>query len=138
MPITLSILRTVLQQTSTICASEYRACMFKAMYTTAFFAFLRVGEITCCPRSSSVLQLNQIVQLVDHSGGVIGLKITFFYFKHSYNQTNVSITLKRTSVQIYAQCRAYWIIFHAGVCRMARFFERTRATRFHANFLLTI
>jgi hypothetical protein len=94
MPITLSILRTVLQQTSTICASEYRACMFKAMCTTAFFAFLRVGEITCCPRSSSVLQLNQIVQLVDHSGGVIGLKITFFYFKHSYNQTNVSITLK--------------------------------------------
>lgn len=97
MPITLSILRTVLQQTSTICASEYRACMFKAMCTTAFFAFLRVGEITCCPRSSSVLQLNQIVQLVDHSGGVIGLKITFFYFKHSYNQTNVSITLKRRS-----------------------------------------
>jgi hypothetical protein len=71
--------------------------MFKAMCTTAFFAFLRVGEITCCPRSSSVLQLNQIVQLVDHSGGVIGLKITFFDFKHSYNQTNVSITLKRRS-----------------------------------------
>ena len=33
------------------------------MCTTAFFAFLRVrvGEITCCPRSTTVLQLNHIV-----------------------------------------------------------------------------
>ena len=94
MPITLSILRTVLQQTSTICASEYRVCMFKAMCTTAFFAFLRVGEITCCPRSSSVLQLNQIVQLVDHSGGVIGLKITFFnaYYVNKASQGGYCIS----------------------------------------------
>ena len=70
------------------------------MCTTAFFAFLRVGEITCCPRSTTVLQLNQIVQLVDSSGSITGLKITFLDFKHSYNRPNslnVSITLKRRS-----------------------------------------
>ena len=49
MPTTLSILRIVLQQTSTVCASEYRAYLFKAMCTTAYFAFLRVGEITVLP-----------------------------------------------------------------------------------------
>ena len=37
MPITLSILRIVLQQTFTVCASEYLAYLFKAMCTTAFF-----------------------------------------------------------------------------------------------------
>ena len=37
MPITLSILRIVLQQTSTVCASEYLAYLFKAMCTMAFF-----------------------------------------------------------------------------------------------------
>ena len=97
MPITLSIFRIVLQQTSTVCASEYRAYLFKAMCTTAFFAFLRVGEITCCPRSTTVPQLNQIVKLVDNSGSITGLKITFLDFKHSYKRTNVSITLKRRS-----------------------------------------
>ena len=94
MPITLSILRIVLQQTSTVCANEYRAYLFKAMCTTAFFGFLRVGEITCCLRSTTVLQLNQIVKLVDSSGTIVGLKIMFFDFKHSYNRPNV-ITLKR-------------------------------------------
>ena len=43
MLITLSILRIVLQQTFTVCASEYLAYLFKAMCTTAFFAFLRLN-----------------------------------------------------------------------------------------------
>ena len=44
-----------------------------------------------------MLQLNQIVKLVDSSGSVTGLKLTFLDFKHSYNRPNVSITLKRRS-----------------------------------------
>jgi hypothetical protein len=67
------------------------------MCTTACFAFLGVGEITCCPRSPDVLQLKQVVQLVDNAGNVSGLKITFLNFKHSYNQANVSLTLQRRS-----------------------------------------
>ena len=43
MPITLSILPIVLQQTSTVCASEYRSYLFKVMCTTALFAFSCVG-----------------------------------------------------------------------------------------------
>ena len=97
MPITLAILRIILHHTPIMCPSEYRGYLFKAMCTTAFFAFLRVGEITACSRSPAVLQLNQVVQLVDHLGNIIGLKITFLNFKHSYNQHNVSITLKRRS-----------------------------------------
>ena len=98
LPITLAILRNILTQTPTICPSLYRARLFTAMCTTAFFAFLRVGELTFCPRSPDVLQLNQVVQLVESSGHITGLKITFTNFKHSYNQNkNISITLSRRS-----------------------------------------
>ena len=99
LPITLPILRNILTQTPTICPSLYRARLFTAMCKTAFFAFLRVGELTFCPRSPDVLQLiNQVVQLVESSGHITGLKITFTNFKHSYNQNkNISITLSRRS-----------------------------------------
>ncbi len=66
MPITLAVLRTILHHTPIMCPSEYREYLFKAMCTTAFFAFLRVGEITACSRSPAVLQLNQVVQFVEH------------------------------------------------------------------------
>ena len=97
MPITLPILRSILQQTPTICGSDYRRYLFTAMCTTAFFGFLRVGEITCCPRSSAVLQLDQVGRLLDNSGNIVGFKLTFKNFKHSYNQRAVSITLNRRS-----------------------------------------
>ena len=68
------------------------ALIFTAMCTTAFFAFLRVGELTFCPRSADVLQLNQVVQLVESSGHITGLKITFANFKRSYNQNkNIAV-----------------------------------------------
>ena len=95
LPITLPILRNILQQTPILCPDDYRASLFKAMCTTAFFAFLRIGEITSCPRSLTVLQLNQVVQLVDNSGQITAFKITFADFKHSYNQPKVSLTLTR-------------------------------------------
>ena len=67
------------------------------MCTTAFFAFLRVGEITIFPRSPFVLQIEQLVKLEDQTGGILGLKITFRDFKHSYNKGDVSLTLSRRS-----------------------------------------
>ena len=95
LPITLPILRNIVQQTPSLCSSEYRAYLFQAMCTTAFFAFLRIGEITCCPRSPTVLQIDQVVKLLDTSGKIPGLKIMFANFKHSYNRPNVTLTLHR-------------------------------------------
>ena len=112
LPITLPILRNILHQTPALCSCAYRARLYKAMCTTAFFAFLRIGEITCCPRSPSVLQLDQVFQLVDTSGTITGVKITFADFKHSYNQPNVTVTLNRRtdicqgqSLLAYFACR---------------------------------
>ena len=60
LPITQPILRNILTQTPTICPSLYRARLFTAMCTTAFFALSRVGELTFCSKSPEVLQLNLI------------------------------------------------------------------------------
>ena len=49
-----------------------------------------------CPRSPSVLQIQQLVKLEDQAGGILGLKITFRDFKHSY-KGEVSLTLSRRS-----------------------------------------
>ena len=95
LPITLPILCNILQQTPSLCSSVYRAYLFQALCTTAFFAFLRIGEITYCPRSPTVLQIDQVVKLLDNSGKITGLKITFANFKHSYNRPNVTLTLHR-------------------------------------------
>ena len=68
----------------------YMVLLFKAMCTAAFFAFLQVGEITCCSCSPAV-------KLVDPSEATSGLKIKFYNFKHSYNQPQNAITVSRRS-----------------------------------------
>ncbi len=60
-------------------------------------SILQVGEITCCPRSPDVLQLEQVVRQLDLSGNLAGFKLTFTNFKRSYNQHAVSIALHRRS-----------------------------------------
>ena len=97
LPITLSILRNILRQVPALCSSAYETHLFTAMCSTAFFAFLRIGEITVCSRSPSVLHIGQVVKMVEPSGFIAGLKITFHDFKHSYNQRPVVLTLSRRS-----------------------------------------
>jgi hypothetical protein len=95
LPITLPILLNINAIIPSLCSNVYNALLFRAMCTTAFFAFLRVGEITYCPRSPAVLQATQVVKLVDLSGAIAGLKIKFVDFKHSYNHPGIAITLSR-------------------------------------------
>ena len=93
LPVTLPILKQVLRASSTLALSPYRSALFKAMCSTAFFAFLRIGEKTTTSTSSTVIQLRQVVKLVDEAGITRGYKLTFLNFKHSYNQRPISISL---------------------------------------------
>ena len=68
------------------------------MCTTAFFAFLRIGEMTynsAKDASNLILQVQHVSRLVDSSNYVVALKITFGNFKHSYNQRPFTIFLHR-------------------------------------------
>ena len=69
--------------------------MFKAMCAMAFFAFLRIGEITAARQSPDTLRLSQVDKLSDESGAVVSLKVTFCNFKHNYNQRPITIVINR-------------------------------------------
>ena len=43
----------------------------------AFYAFMRIGEITASMQTSDVLQLGQVTKLLSASGFIASLKLTF-------------------------------------------------------------
>jgi len=101
LPITLPILVRIMQAGDIICISPYRSLMFRAMCSLAFFAFLRIGEITGSSKtqstSNAVLNLSQVSRQSAENGYVLSMKVTFLDFKHHYNQNNVSIVVTRQS-----------------------------------------
>ena len=96
LPITLPVLNRIIESSAQLPITQYQSCQFQAMCPTAFFAFLRIGEITYnSPKDASVpLQVHQLAKLVDSSKRVVALKLTFGNFKHSY-QRSFSIILHR-------------------------------------------
>ena len=97
LPITMPLLRSILRNIATLTSTVYDKRLFQAMCTTAFFAFLRIGEITTCHRSPSVININQVVKVVDATNKTIKIKITLNDFKHSYNERPAVLTLSRRS-----------------------------------------
>ena len=87
LPITLPILHRIIAAASRFSCSQYQICQFQAMCSVAFYAFLRVGEMTSTNRQGTKpLQIHQVVKLVNDSNSVVSLKLTILDFKHSYNQ----------------------------------------------------
>ena len=98
LPITLPILVRIMRGLETFCVSQYEIFMFKAMCTMAFFAFLRIGEITVSTQNGvngNLLQLDQVSKKHSGNGSVVSLIITFTSYKHNYNQNPFSIVLNR-------------------------------------------
>ena len=98
LPITLPILHRIIQAVHSLSSSRYRAYLLSAMFTTAFFAFLRIGEITAGARSASFIQLGQVTRMLDSSSSTVGFKIKFNDFKHSYNRPSVHTLSRRSDI----------------------------------------
>ena len=95
LPITVSILERMWANCTLVLDSGYIACMFKAMCATAFYAFLRIGEVTATKQAPEVIQLSQLTKLSNTSGFIASVKLTFHQFKHHYNQSPISIITSR-------------------------------------------
>jgi len=67
------------------------------MCSIAFYAFLRIGEMTSTSGKKDIvpLQVHQLVKLLDHAKCVFALKVVFGNFKHNYNQRPFSIEITR-------------------------------------------
>ena len=77
MPITIGLLGKLLHCLRHTCSSSYQILLFTAMFTTAFFAMLRISELTVTNLSSHVIMLNDV--LVDKDFIILTIKS----FKHS-------------------------------------------------------
>ena len=97
LPLTLPILHRLIQAAAVVTNSRENAALFMAMCSLAFYAFLRVGEMTAVSSNKPdvPLQLDQLTQLVDSNKHVVALKLTFRNYKHSYNRPTFSLTISR-------------------------------------------
>ena len=84
LPITIPVLRLLVEALRQTSSSFYHRTLFTAMFLTAFYGFLRVGEITRQTTSSgrSVLQ-HQDLSFLLRQGEVIAAKLTLTNFKHN-------------------------------------------------------
>ena len=112
--ITLPILHRILESSVQFCQTRYDSCLFQAMCSLAFFACMRVGEITLATSKAggSLIQLHQLTQLVDATQGVVALKFTFLDFKYNYNQRPFSLVINRRNY--FCPVRSSWIICPIG------------------------
>jgi len=97
LPITLPILDKLVAVASSLEGSAYQIIQFQAMCSLAFYAFLRIGEITSVSKrgAPSPLQLYQLTKLVNAAGELTAFKLTFGNFKHSYNERPFSVVISR-------------------------------------------
>lgn len=87
-PISLPILGSLLNALSEILHTEYSRGLFKAMFTTAFYGLLRIGEFTSGPSDHTISLSN----VHCHSEKIT---IMMSSFKHSTKATNRTVVLNR-------------------------------------------
>ena len=86
LPITLPILRKIIASFQRTTGSAYQLQMLTAMCSLAFFAFLRIGEITVNGKDhNNLIRLPQLESLVNNKRQVIALQLTILHYKHSNN-----------------------------------------------------
>ena len=98
LPITLPLLEKIISALVHTQPTQFQRKLAQAMCSLAFFAVLRIGEITSRPGQSSnkIIQLQQISFLRDCDGQFAGLyKLTLTNYKHSYPLRYVELLVSR-------------------------------------------
>ena len=95
--ITLPLLERIISALVHTQPTQFQRKLAQAMCSLAFFAALRIGEITSRPGQSSdkIIQLQQISFLRDCNGEFAGLKLTLTNYKHSDPLRSVELFVSR-------------------------------------------
>ena len=97
LPITIPILHKLLRCASSLPLTKYQILMFQAMCDTAFFCLFRGRRdyfFSTCPPP---IQIHHLTKLVNEAQEVLGFKIKFVNFKHSYNQPPIYLVISPQS-----------------------------------------
>ena len=97
LPISLPILENIIAASDHTQSALYYRKMTQAMYAFAFFAALRVGELTYRTHQSqrNLILLNQITFMETRKGSISAIKLTLRNYKHSDTSKPVDIFLYR-------------------------------------------
>ena len=83
LPITLPVLRNLIRAFEHSLSSHYQSRLMSAMCALAFFAFLRIGELTASRgNTTNIINLSQLDRLVDAQGRIQALQLTLHNYKH--------------------------------------------------------
>ena len=94
LPISLSILRKIVDATQFIASSAYLRLLLQSMFLLAFHAFLRIGEITVHSRHNNG---RSIIKFSDVTIGNTGIALVMSHFKHNTSKQPVTLTNSQTS-----------------------------------------
>lgn len=101
-PISLQILRQLVQILPGICSTVYEECLFRAAFVLAFFGFLRVGEFTAKSKNAPVHNILSIADVSFSSGPPQHMEVTIRYSKT--DQRGRSTTLHFTKGDDISVC----------------------------------
>lgn len=99
LPITLPILERIISAFNFTISSNYQAKLVKAMCAKAFFAALRIGELTTVPGkpNKNLILLNQLSLLRNKTNETEAIKLHMANFKNSKESQPIDIFIYRDS-----------------------------------------
>ena len=97
LPITLPLLHRLVLSASNLSDSKDNIALFQAMCLFAFHTFSRIGDITYSPSNHNI-QFDQLSKIVNVKDEVISFRLTFYDFKHSYNQRPFTLSILPSNV----------------------------------------
>lgn len=90
LPITRKILRSIIKNASRLFDSQFEQTLFRAMYSLAFHALLRVGEYTVTDASAHVIQFKALTFQVKGQA-ILSCNIILPHYKHSLKPASLHI-----------------------------------------------
>ncbi|XP_015762149.1 PREDICTED: uncharacterized protein LOC107341260 [Acropora digitifera] len=93
LPISLPILEHIISSCVHTQATLYKRRLLQGMYAIAFFAALRIGEITCQPKQTNrnLIFINQASFMKRNGDSIDTIKLTLRHYKHSNPADPVNI-----------------------------------------------
>ena len=96
LPITQKILRSIMKNASRLFPSVFEQTLFRAMYSVAFHALLRIGVYTVTYTSAHVIQFKAITFQVK-GRSILSCTINLLHYKHSFKPATLNIPKSRVS-----------------------------------------
>ena len=88
LPVSHSLLQKLIQALHSVASNQGDIYLYSAMFSLAYYACLRIGEVAVSTNTRNTLSIHQITK-VFKKGSVCAIRVYFERFKHSNSETPV-------------------------------------------------